>query len=88
LLVFIAGVIQVEWLFTLASVASRTPVAQKAQYDWTSVLIALLIALGLVGGFFVVQMVNDWLHKTLTRPRDRNPAREPSNGSCDGGNGS
>ncbi len=72
-----------EWLFIMASLASRTSVAQKAQYDWTSVVIALLIALGLVGGFFVVQVANEWLHKTISRPRHRSPTSEPTNGNLD-----
>jgi hypothetical protein len=76
----------VELMFSIASLASRAPVTQKAQYDWTSVVIALLIALGLVGGFFVVQVVNDWLHGLFSKTRHRTPSSAPSNGNADAGN--
>jgi hypothetical protein len=82
LLGFSSGEESVELMFSIASLASRTQVA-KAQYDWTSVVIALLIALGLVGGFFVVQVVNDWLHGLFSKTRHRTPSSAPSNGNSD-----
>jgi hypothetical protein len=55
--------------------------ANAAQHDWTSVLVALLIALVLLIGFAVVKKVNEWVVRYYARPRQT--STPPSEGNLD-----
>ena len=51
-----------------------------AKYGWESVGVALLLALGLVGGLILVQVLNRWLIRQMTRsgsePEESNGPQE------------
>ena len=49
----------------LADIAAADSTA--ANYGWESVGLALLLALGLVGGLILTQVLNRWLIRHMTR---------------------
>ena len=50
----------------LAEIAATDSATVKAQYGWESVGLALLLALGLVGGLVLTQALNRWLIRQMT----------------------
>ena len=52
----------------LAEITAADSVTLKAQYGWESVGLALLLALGLVGGLVLTQALNRWLIRQMTSP--------------------
>ena len=51
----------------LAEIAAADSVTVNTQYGWESVGLALLLALGLVGGVVLTQALNRWLTRQITR---------------------
>lgn len=50
----------------LAEIAAADSVTVKTQYGWESVGLAVLLALGLVGGLVLTQALNRWLIRQMT----------------------
>jgi hypothetical protein len=51
----------------LAEIAATDSVGAQPQYGWESVGLALLLALGLVGGLMLTQVLYRWLVRQITR---------------------
>jgi hypothetical protein len=54
----------------LALVGSDPAVPPAQSYDWSDVVVALSIALGLIISFFVVSAIGNWVFGSIGKRRD------------------